>query len=128
MKTWKLVSGIISLVICVLILFQSCAINALSAIASRDDVSASIGILFSFILMAAGIVSIVIRSSEKEGSHIALIILYVLAYLLGTNCAGSFGDLKVWALWSIACAIVATFAWSKIRAKKRADKKNKNEG
>ena len=68
MKAWKLVSGILSIVLFVIVMFQSCA---------------------------GGIVSIATRSSEKKGGNIALIILFGLAAMSGFAGYGNYGDLVV---------------------------------
>ena len=78
MKTWKLVSGILSIVLAVFVLFQSAAI--------------------------------VVRKSIKKGAHIALIIMYGLAAIIGFTMAGSYEDLKIWAGWCLICAILAVVA------------------
>lgn len=110
MKTWKLVSGILSIVLAVFVLFQSAAAGLGNALAENGEVSGSAGFLVAILLIAAGIVSIVVRKSVKKGAHIALIIMYGLATVIGFAMAGSYGDLKIWAGWCLICAILAVVA------------------
>lgn len=87
MKTWKLVSGIISIAMCLLVLFQSCfaglgdvMINALDKNASSS--SGVAGVFVAFLMRSGGIVSIVTRNWSK-GGNIAMVVLYGLAALIG---------------------------------------------
>ena len=85
MKTWKLVSGIISIVLFAFVMFQSCA---------------------------GGIVSIATRNGSK-GGNIALIVLFALGALCGFTMAGSYADLNVWAAWCLICAVFAAVSLKK---------------
>ena len=73
------------------------------------------GFLVAVLLIAAGIVSIVVRKSIKKGAHIALIIMYGLAAIVGFTMAGSYGDLKIWAAWCLICAVLAVVAMIKAK-------------
>lgn len=107
MKTWKLVSGILSIVLCVFVLFQSCAAGAANALAENGETSGSAGMLVSIFMIAGGIVSIVTRKGSKKGD-IALIVLFAIAALIGFTGAGTvFTDLYVWSTWCIICAVLA---------------------
>lgn len=66
MKTWKLVSGIISIIMSAFILFQSCAAGIGNTLSENGETSGSIGFLVAILLLVVGIVSIVVRSSEKK--------------------------------------------------------------
>ncbi len=107
MKIWKLVSGILSIVLFIFVVFQSCAAGVASALGSEDDVSGSIGIVVAILMLVGGVVSIVTRNSEKKGGNIALIILFGLAALFGYIGYGIFTDLIIWATWCLICAILA---------------------
>ena len=73
-------------------------------------VGSSAGFLVAILLIAAGITAIVVRKSIKKGAHIALIIMYGLAAIIGFTMAGSYEDLKIWAGWCLICAILAVVA------------------
>lgn len=113
MKTWKLVSGILSMVLFVLVSFQSCAVGLGNAITENGESSGSGGILLAVLMVSGGIVSVATRKSEGKGSNIALIVLFGLASFFGFALAGSFADLNIWATWCLANAILAVVAMIK---------------
>lgn len=106
MKTWKLVSGILSIIFFVLAAFQSCAVGIGNTLTSNGEVSGSAGFFVALILLAGGIVSISTRKGGK-GGNIAIVVLYGLAALTGFLLAGSYTDLNVWSAWCLICAILA---------------------
>ena len=83
MKVWKLVSGILSMVLFILVAFQSCAAGVSNALENNGEVSGSAGLIVAVLMLAGGIVSVATRKSEKMGGNLALIILFGLAALLG---------------------------------------------
>lgn len=116
MKTWKLVSGILSLAFSLFILFQSCAATFVAAWEEKsDDTSASGGFFVALMLIAGGIVSIVTRRSTKNSGNVALIVLFGLGALLGYVNLGIYSDLVVWSTWSLVCAVMALISLSKNR-------------
>lgn len=58
MKTWKLVAGIISIILFVVVSFQSCAAGVVNALEDNGGTSGSVGILVAILLLAGGIVYI----------------------------------------------------------------------
>lgn len=107
MKNWKLVSGILSIVLCVFVVFQSCAAGAYNALEANGEVSGSAGAMVAILMLAGGIVSIATRKRSGKGSNIALIVLFALAALLGFTNAGSYSDLYIWSGWCLICAGMA---------------------
>ena len=118
MKTWKLVSGILSTVLFVLVAFQSCAAGLGNALAENGESSGSGGIVVAILMLSGGIVSIATRKSKGKGGNIALIVLFGLAALVGFGTAGSFTDLNIWAFWCLINAILAVVAM--VKSKKDA--------
>lgn len=118
MKVWKLVSGILSMVLFILVAFQSCAAGVSNALENNGEVSGSAGLIVAVLMLAGGIVSVATRKSEKMGGNIALIILFGLAALLGFLNYGSFSDLMIWSVWCLLNAILAVVAI--ITGKKKA--------
>ena len=110
LKTWKLVSGILSIVLFVFVAFQSCAAGVSNALEANGEVSGSAGIIVAILMLAGGIVSVVTRKSEKKGGNIALIILFGLAALIGFTNYGSYSDLAIWSGWCLINAILAIVA------------------
>lgn len=113
MKTWKLVSGILSIVLFVFVSFQSCAAGLANAISENGESGGSGGIILSVLMLAGGVVSIVTRKSNGKGGNIALIVLFGLAAFFGFALAGSFADLNIWAGWCLINAILAVVAMVK---------------
>lgn len=106
MKTWKLVSGILSIILFFMVSFQSCAVGIGNTLSESGEVSGSAGIIVAIMLLSGGIVSIATRNGGK-GGNIALIVLFGIATLFGYALAGSFSDLNIWATW---CLINVVFA------------------
>lgn len=105
MSTWKLVSGILSCILFVLVSFQSCAAGLVNTIEENGEIGGSAGIIVSILLLAGGIVSISTR--RKRGGNVAIMILYGLAALFGFTGAGSYADLYIWSSWCVICAGLA---------------------
>lgn len=110
MKVWKLVSGILSIVLFVLVAFQSCAVGVSNTIMESEEVSGSAGIIVAILMLAGGIVSIATRNASGKGGNIALIVLFGLAALIGFTNYGSFSDLAIWSGWCVINAILAIVA------------------
>ena len=107
MKVWKLVSGILSIVFFVVVTFQSCAAGLVNAIdENTTDLSASGGIMVAVLMLAGGIVSVATRNAGKKG-HIATLVLFGLAALLGFASQGVFADLMIWSGWLLVCAVIS---------------------
>lgn len=107
MKTWKLVSGILSIVFFVLITFQSCAAGISNSLEENGEVSGSAGVLVAIMVLCGGIVSIAARNSLGKGADIACTVLYLIGALFGFTMAGSYSDLRIWAFWSLVCGILS---------------------
>ena len=73
MKTWKLVSGILSIILFVVVTFQSCAAGISNTLQENGEVGGSAGVLVAIMLLAGGIVSIATRNKESKGANIAII-------------------------------------------------------
>ena len=110
MKTWKLVSGILSIILFVVVSFQSCAVGIGNTLGETGEVGGSGGIVLSILMLAGGIVSIATRNAKGKGGNIALVILFGLATFFGFVMAGSYSDLKIWASWCLINAILAVVA------------------
>lgn len=106
MKAWRLVSGILSILLSGFVLFQSGIAGLANTLSESGEVGGSAGLIVAIMLLAGGIVSIVVRNGGKGGS-IALIILFGIGALLGFSGAGSYKDLNIWAGWCLICAILA---------------------
>ena len=95
MKVWKLVSGILSIILFVFVSFQSCAAGVSNALEANGEASGSAGIIVAILMLAGGIVSIATRK---------------LAAIIGFAGYGSFSDLAIWAGWCLINAVLAVVA------------------
>lgn len=107
MKTWKLVSGILSIILAGIVALQSMLAGLSNALSENGEVSGSIGFIIAIMILAGGIVSIVVRSKEGKGGNIALIVIFGFAALFGFTGHGSYSDLIIWSLWCLINAILA---------------------
>jgi hypothetical protein len=105
MKTAKLVIGIISIVLFMVIMFQSCAVGVANVLQSNtDDMSGSAGVILAFAMLIAGIIGIAARKSKGGGITSGL--FYIIAALIGFVNLGTFGDLVIWSVISLAFGVV----------------------
>lgn len=109
MKTWKLVSGVLSIILSLFVLFQSCAAGISNTIQDNGEVGGSAGLIVAIMLLAGGIISIVSRKGGK-GANIAIVVLYGIGAFLGFTLAGSYTDLVIWATWCLICVVLAVVA------------------
>ena len=108
MTTWKLVSGILSIVLSIFVMFQSSAAGLLNALDGSKESSGTAGLFVAFLMIAGGIVSIAVRKKISNGGNIALIVIFGLAALIGfVSAAGKFKDLYFWASWCLLLAVLA---------------------
>jgi hypothetical protein len=110
MKVTKLVLGIITIVLSVLVLFQSCAAGASNALSENGESSGTAGLFVAILMLAGSIVMIATRKGTSSGGSIAGMIIFLLASLIGFPNAGSFGDLKVWAVLCLILAVINLIA------------------
>lgn len=107
MKTWKLVAGILSIILSAFVLFQSMFAGLGNALSDNGEVSGTAGLIVSIMLLAGGIVSIVVRNKDGKGGNIAIVILFGIATLVGFTSAGSYGDLYIWSAWCLINVVLA---------------------
>lgn len=120
MKTLKLVTGIITLALTLIVLFQSCAAGAYNVLGNNGEASGSAGFLVAILMIAGGVISISTRNSTTKGGSIAGLIVFGLAALLGFTMAGSFADLNVWAGWCSIMAVINIIAMRAIKKEQNA--------
>lgn len=113
LATWKLVSGILSMILFIIVSLQSCVVGLGNAVFETGESSGGGGILLAILMLTGGIVGVSTRKSEGNGGNVALIILFGLAAFFGFVLAGSYTDLNVWAFWCLINAIMAIIAMVK---------------
>lgn len=94
----RLIIGIISMVLFILISLQSCVVGMGNALAENGETSGSAGFLLSLCMLNAGIVGVAGRKS-KAASYVAGFIYWFGGVLVIGN-VGTFTDLKVWSFIS----------------------------
>lgn len=107
MKVWKLVAGILSIVLTVIVLIQSMAAGFVNAVEANGGSSGTVGFLVAILLLAGGITSICVRKGEGKGGNIALIVIFGLAALIGFAGHDNYKDLVVWSFWCLINAFLA---------------------
>lgn len=125
MKVWKLVSGILSIILFVFVSFQSCAAGLSNALEANGEASETAGIMVAVFMLAGGIVSIATRKAKGKGGNIALIILFGIAALVGFTNYGSYSDLAIWSGWCLINAVLAVIAM--ITGKKKIEDESGSE-
>lgn len=110
MKIWKMVSGILSMVLFIFVTFQSCAAGVANTLDGKGEISGTAGLIVAIFMLAGGIVSVATRNLTKNGGNIALIILFGLAAAIGFANYGSYADLAIWSGWCLINAILAVLA------------------
>lgn len=72
MRVWKLVSGILSIILFAVVMFQSCAAGVVNALEDNGGISGSVGVIVGILMLAGGIVSIATRNKTGKGHDIAM--------------------------------------------------------
>lgn len=114
MTTWKLISGIISMVLCAILMLQSCLVGVGDVIAMDGSNGGAAGTIVALLMLCGGIVSVVVRKGGK-GGNIALIALFGIAALIGFANADDFPDLSFWSIWCVACGALAIIALIRVK-------------
>lgn len=104
MKTTRLIIGIVSIVLFVVVSLQSCAVGVGNALTESGEVSGTAGFLLAVCMLIAGIVGICCRKL-RAGSIVAGC-FYALGGLLGIANVGSYSDLMIWSVLSFLFAVV----------------------
>lgn len=102
----RLAIGIISMVLFVLVTFQSCAAGVSNALEENGESSGSFGVVLAVFMLAAGIVGVATRNSRSGAGAIVSAVLYILGGIMGLVGAGSYADLNI---WGALCIIFGVF-------------------
>lgn len=120
MKTAKLVFGIFSIVLSVMVLFQSCAAHLYDAV--NGSYAGTYGMFVAILMLAGGITNIVTRTSK--GGTWACIIMFGLAGVIAVTMYDYYEDLQVWGAY---CLIVAVVNLISLKTQFKAEKKEVTE-
>ncbi len=128
MKTTKLVIGIISIVLFMVIAFQSCAAGIGNALSENGESSGSAGFFVALCMLIAGIVGICTRKSIGGGYVSGA--FYAIGGLIGITNYGSYSDLMIWSILSFIFAgvfILGSILTKKKLASKEAENKENDQ-
>lgn len=105
MKTTKLVIGIISIVLSLIVFFQSCAAGIGTALGDNpSDTSGGAGLFVAILMLVAGIVAVAARKSK--GGAIAASVIYIIAGIIGVSSSGIYADLVIWGVLNLIFSAV----------------------
>ena len=128
MKTTKLVIGIISIVLFMVIAFQSCAAGIGNALSENGESSGSAGFFVALCMLIAGIVGICTRKGIGGGYVCGA--FYAIGGLIGITNYGSYSDLMIWSILSFifACVFIigSIFTKKKLVSRKSENKENEH--
>lgn len=103
----KKVVGIISIILFVLISFQSCAAGVGNALSNSKESSGTAGFLLAVFMLIAGIIAL--ASKNSKGMVITSIVFYVLGGIVAIANVGSYKDLAIWAAVAFIFAALLIF-------------------
>ena len=120
----KKVIGIISIVLFLIVMLQSCAVGLGNALTGSEEVSGTAGVMLAIFMLIAGIISII--SKNSKGLTITSLVFYALGGLLGIANAGSYKDLNIWG--GLNLLFTALLAFHLIKNKKVYSKQSDVSG
>ena len=107
MKTWKLVSAIISIIIGGEILREGSLLHSFAKTFKGDTTYVSLGIMAGVLILASGIVTLVARSTEKNIYNKIALACYILGFALCFMGPKVWSNLLFYSAWALICAIIA---------------------
>jgi len=108
--TAKLIIGIISMVLFVIVAFQSCVAGLGNIFVDNGESSGAFGILVALNLLITGIIAVAARKSVSKVPWIIAAILLWLNYLFAKLFSGSYKDLVIWGFISFAIGVFYLFS------------------
>ena len=111
----RMIVGIISMVLFVLVAFQSCAAGLGNSLSGNGEVSGSFGILTAILMLVAGIVGVATRNSNKAGGPITCCVFYWICFFFSRIGAGSYADLRIWGVLAFFFGCVYLFSAMKTK-------------
>ena len=109
-STARLVLGIISMVLFLIAFGEACEVDEFYTMIGSDDAEGAMGIVFSFLLLAAGIVGVCSRNSERCTGAFTAGGLYLGGALFTIGTGETFPDLPIFGIISFAFGIVFIIA------------------
>ena len=103
MKTTRLVFGIITFVLCIVVLFQSCAVGIHNSIENNGDRGGSAGFFVFVFMIVSGVLSITVKSRKGGFTTSGF---YFLAGIIAILNSEVFKDLSLWGMVNLGLALV----------------------
>lgn len=108
MRTWKLVSGILSVLIFIVIEIQSFTAGVINFFSGNGSISGTLGALCGILILVGGILSAIMRDTIlRKKSDGILLILFGIATVLGFIGCGTNRGLVIWSVWALVNAALA---------------------
>lgn len=104
MKTTRMVVGIISMVLFLIVSLQSCVAGLGNTLADNGEVSGSAGFMLALCMLIAGIIAVAAR--KTKGGTITALCFYAVGGLIGIANVGTYSDLKVWSVIAFVFAAI----------------------
>ncbi|RDY22895.1 hypothetical protein CHF27_011285 [Romboutsia maritimum] len=104
----KKVIGIMSIVLFLIVSFQSMIAGLGNAISANGEASGSAGIMLAICMLIAGILTLV--SKNSKGILITAIVFYVIGGITGLANVGSYADLQIWSILNLIFAALLIFS------------------
>jgi len=125
MKVAKLVLGILTIVLSLVVTLQSCAAGVSNALQENGSSSGSAGLFVSMLMLSGAIVMIATRNSKGKGGSVAGVIIFGLAALVAYPNSSTYGDLVVWGTLCLILAVINLIA--AVKTKKNTIPDNNND-
>jgi len=111
----RLIISILSMVLCVIIAFQSCAAGLSNAMQENGATSGTSGMMLAFCMLLAGIIGAVTRNSKSQIVTMIPAGFYWFGTLLTFGTGSTYGDLPVWGGFSFVFGLVFVIAGLKMK-------------
>lgn len=113
----RLTIGVISIVLFIIVSFQSCAVGLGNSLQDNGAASGSIGFFLAILLLLSGIIGICTRNSTSKVGPILACIFYMLGAVMAIGQGDTYPDLPIWGVISAIFGVV--FLISAIKTKKQ---------
>ncbi len=123
MRKMKIIIGLTSIVLCVLICAQSFVINIYNTQVYNSEFTLTVDLYYALFLLIVGIIILLDRNSTKRRIAMVSIVLYLLSMLVGLKYLGNFGNLHYYAY---VCFIFSLMLLAELFKQKIANNKNTN--
>jgi hypothetical protein len=117
MKTWKLISAIISILIGAEILREGSVLYSFVSAFNEDTTYVTHGIMAGVLVLAGGIITLVARSTKKNVYNKIALACYILGLILCLMGPKGWENLLVYSAWPLICAVFASIDLFKNKGK-----------